>query len=103
MPETSTVKRIHKWQPFTGRPAVRHKSRWEDDVRNDLKQMKLVKWAEQVQDRSKWEAIVEKVKTVSELLRCRRRRRRGRRKRKRRRRRRITRKRRRRRRRNISR
>ena len=30
------------------------KSRWEDDVRNDLKKMKLVKWAQQVQDRSKW-------------------------------------------------
>ena len=36
----------------------RHKSRWEDDVRNDLKKMKLVKWAVQVQDRSKWKAIV---------------------------------------------
>jgi len=35
MPETSTVKRIHKWKTFTGRP----RSRWEDDVRNDLKMM----------------------------------------------------------------
>jgi hypothetical protein len=47
MLETSTVKRIHKWKPFTGRPAGRPKSRWEDDVRNGLKKMKLVKWAEQ--------------------------------------------------------
>ena len=53
MPETSIVKRIHKWKPFTGRQAGRPKSRWEDDVRNDLKRMKLVKWAEQVQDRLK--------------------------------------------------
>ena len=67
MPETSIVKRIYKWKPFTGRPAGRPKSRWEDDVRNDLKKMKLVKWAEQVQDRSKWKAIVEKAKTLSEL------------------------------------
>ena len=37
MPETSIVKRIHKWKPFTGRPAGRPKSRWEDDVRSDLK------------------------------------------------------------------
>jgi len=62
-PETSVVKRIHKWKPFTGRP----KSRWEDDVRNGLKKMKLTKWAEQVQVRLKWKAIVEKAKTVSEL------------------------------------
>jgi len=39
MPETSVVKRIHKWKPFTGRPAGRPKSRWEDDVRNDLKKL----------------------------------------------------------------
>jgi len=64
----STVKRIHKWKkPFIGRPAGRPKSRWDDDVRNDLKKMKLVKWAEQVQDRSKWKDIVEKAKTLLEL------------------------------------
>ena len=51
IPETSIGKRIHKWKPFTGRPAGRHKSRWEGDVRNDLKKMKRMKWAEQVQDR----------------------------------------------------
>jgi hypothetical protein len=55
MPETSIVKKIHKWKPFTGRP----KSRWEDDVRNDLKEMKFIKWTEQVQDRLKWKEAVE--------------------------------------------
>ena len=63
MPETSIVKRIYKWKPFTGR----RKSRWEDDVRNDLKKMKLMKWAEQVQDCHKWKDIVEMAKTLSEL------------------------------------
>ena len=67
MPETSIVRRIHKWKPFTGRPAGRSKSRWEDDVRIDLKKMKRMKWAEQVQDRLKWKAIVEKAKILSEL------------------------------------
>jgi len=47
-PVTCIVKRIHKWKSLTGRPAGRPKSRWEDDVRNDLKKMKLVKWAEQI-------------------------------------------------------
>ena len=65
--ETSIVKRIHKWKPFTGRPAGRPKPRWEDDVRNDLKKTKLVKWAEQVQDRLEWKDRDEKAKTVSEL------------------------------------
>ena len=67
MPETGIVKKIYKWKPFTGRPAGRPKCRWEDDVRNDLKKLKLIKWAEQVQDRLKWKDIVEKAKTVPEL------------------------------------
>jgi len=67
MPETSIVKKIHNWKPFTERPARSSKSRWEDDVRNDLKKMKFMKWAEQVQDRLKWKNIVEKAKTLSEL------------------------------------
>ena len=67
MPENSTVKKIYKWKPFTRRPVGRPKSRWEDDVREDLKKMKLIKWVEQVQDRFKWKAIVEKAKTLPDL------------------------------------
>jgi len=67
MAETSIVKKIYKWKPFTRRPVGRPKSRWEDDVRNDLKQMKLIEWAGQAQDLLKWKDIVEKVKTVPEL------------------------------------
>ena len=67
MPESSIIKRIHKWKPFTGRPAGKPKSRWEDDVRNDLKKVKLINWAEQVQDRLKCRDIDEKAKTLSEL------------------------------------
>jgi hypothetical protein len=51
MPETSIVKKIHKWKPLTRRPVGKPKPRWEDDVRNDLKKTKLIKLAEQVQDR----------------------------------------------------
>jgi len=67
MTETSVVKKIHKWKPFTGRPVGRPMSRWEDDVRNDPKKMKLIKWTEQVQDRLKWKGNVEKAKTLPEL------------------------------------
>ena len=67
MPETSIVKKIHKWKPFTGRPVGRPKSRWEDDVRNDLKKTKLIKWTEQVQDCLRLKGNVEKAKTLPEL------------------------------------
>ena len=67
MPETGIVKKIYKWKPFTRRQLGRPKSQWEDYVRNDLKKLKLIKWAEQVQDRLKWKDIVENAKTVPEL------------------------------------
>jgi hypothetical protein len=67
MPETSFVKKIYKWKPFTGRLVGRPKSRWEGGVRKDLKKMKLLKWIEQVQDRLKWKDIVEKAKNLPEL------------------------------------
>jgi len=66
-PETSMVKKIYKWQPQITRPVGRHKHRWEDDVRNDLRKMKLPKWKEQAQDRHEWKKIVEKAKTLHEL------------------------------------
>jgi len=67
MPETSIVRKIYKWKPSTSRPVGMPKSRWEDDVRNDLRKMKPIKWTEQVQNRLKWNFIVEKAKILSEL------------------------------------
>jgi hypothetical protein len=67
MPETSVVKKTYKWKPLTGRPAERPKSRWEDDIRNDMRRMQIVKWPEHVQDRPKWKVIVDKAKTLPEL------------------------------------
>ena len=67
MPETSTVRKIYKWKPFTSRPVGRPKYRWEDDGRNGLTKVKLIEWAEQVQGRLKWEDVVEKAKTVQEV------------------------------------
>jgi hypothetical protein len=37
MPETGVIKKIYKWKPFKRRPVRRPKSRWEADVREDLK------------------------------------------------------------------
>jgi inhibitor of KinA sporulation pathway (predicted exonuclease) len=66
-PETSIVKKIYKWQPYTTRPVGRPKHRCDDDVRNGLRKMKLLKWTEQAEDRHEWKKIVEKAKTLHEL------------------------------------
>jgi hypothetical protein len=67
MPETTLVTKIYKSKPFTRRPVGRPKSRWEYDVRNDMRRMQLVKWTQQVQYRLKWKATVDKAKTLPEL------------------------------------
>jgi hypothetical protein len=61
------VRNIHGWQPYVTRPVGRPKQRWNDDVRNDLRKMKLQKWPEKIQDRLEWKKVVEKAKTLHEL------------------------------------
>jgi inhibitor of KinA sporulation pathway (predicted exonuclease) len=66
-PEISIVKEIYTWKPYVTRPVGRPKHRWDDDVRNDLRKLKLLKWTEQAQDCHEWKKIVEKAKTLQEL------------------------------------
>jgi hypothetical protein len=62
-PETRATKMIFKWYPLTTRPRGRPKYRWEDNIVQDLGQMKIKNWLTCVQDRAKWKDVVEKVKT----------------------------------------
>ena len=66
-PETSVVKKIYKRQPLATRPVGRPKNRRDDDVKNDLKKIKITKWLELAHDRLEWKKIVEKTKTLHEL------------------------------------
>jgi hypothetical protein len=40
MPDDRMVKKVHEWKPMSTRP----KTRWENDVRNDLKTMRIHNW-----------------------------------------------------------
>jgi len=59
MPETRAAKKIFKWHTLTKRP----RGRWEDNITQDLGQMKIKIWITCVQDRAKWKDVVEKAKT----------------------------------------
>jgi hypothetical protein len=37
VPEETIVKKVYKWKPILRRPLGRPKNRWEDDIRNDIK------------------------------------------------------------------
>jgi hypothetical protein len=63
MPDSRTVQKIFKWSPLTIRPEGRPKQRWEDDIIQDIRQLKIKNWTACVQDRVKWKNVVEKAKT----------------------------------------
>jgi len=63
MPEARAVKKVFKWNPLTTRPGGRPKYRWDDNIIQDLDQMKITNWLTSVQDRAKWKDVVENVKT----------------------------------------
>jgi hypothetical protein len=52
MPDSRNVKKIYKWTPLTTRQKGRPKQRWEDNVMQDIRQMKIKNWTARVQDRA---------------------------------------------------
>jgi len=63
MPETREAKKVLKWNPLTTRPRGKPKHRWEDNIVQDLGQMKIKNLITRVQERAKWKVVVEKAKT----------------------------------------
>jgi len=53
------------WKPLTKKSQGRPKYRWEDNITQDICQMKIKNWIACIQDRGKWKEVVEKAKTFS--------------------------------------
>ena len=65
MDDEKMTKKLYKWKPLTSKYIGRHKIRWEDDVVNDIRLMKLRNWNKCVQDRKVWKEFVENAKAIS--------------------------------------
>jgi hypothetical protein len=50
MPEERMVKKAYKWKPMLTQPLGRPKNRWEDDIINDMKKLKIKNWTSCIQD-----------------------------------------------------
>jgi hypothetical protein len=50
MPDTRTVKKIFNWKPLNKRSQGRPKYRWEDNIKQDICQMKIKNWIACIQD-----------------------------------------------------
>jgi len=76
MAKNNIVQRIKRWKPMSKRPIGRPKTRWEDDVLEDIKNMNVPNWKKVTQNRDSWKKVVEQARTLNRLSRLRRRRRR---------------------------
>jgi hypothetical protein len=56
-----------EWKPIVFTPRGRPKMRWEDDVKHDLKVMKICHWKKQTESRNDWKQIIEQAKTHKEF------------------------------------
>jgi len=66
MSEERMVKKVYNWKPMLTRPLGRPKYRWEDDIRNDIKKLKIKNWTSCIQDHNNWKLYVEKAKIFND-------------------------------------
>ena len=64
MAEDNNVQKIKRWKPMSERPMGRAKTRWEDDVLEDIKRMNVRNWKKVEQNRDSWKKVVEQARTV---------------------------------------
>jgi hypothetical protein len=67
MADDNNVKKIKRWKPMSKRPIGRPKTRWEDDVLEDIKSMKVFDWKNVAQNRDRWKKVVEQARTLYRL------------------------------------
>ena len=66
MSEERIVKKAYKWKLMSKAPQRRPKNRWENDIRNDMKKLKINNWISCIQNRNKWKSYAERAKTFKD-------------------------------------
>ena len=67
MAEDNIVQKIEGWKPMCKRPIGRPKTRWEDDVLEDIKSINKSNWKKVAQNRDCWKKVVEQARTLYRL------------------------------------
>jgi len=63
MDQGRPTRKLLDWKPMGIRLVGRPRQRWQEDVREDLKKLKVKNWKEIAQDRRTWRDLAEKAKT----------------------------------------
>jgi hypothetical protein len=63
MDQARPTRKLLDWKPMRTRPVGRPSQRWQEDVVEDLKKLKVRNWKETAKDRRTWRDLAEKAKT----------------------------------------
>ena len=63
MAEDNTVQKNKRWKPMSERSTGRPKTRWEDDVLEDIKSINIRNWKKVAQKRDSSKKVVEQAGT----------------------------------------
>ena len=66
MAEDNIVQKIKRWKPMCKRPIGRPKTRWEDNVLEDIKSININNWEKVAQSGESWKKVVEQARTLEE-------------------------------------
>jgi hypothetical protein len=64
MTDDNNVQKINRWKPISKRSIGRPKTRWEDDVLEDIRSMNVRNWKIVAQNRDSWKKTVEQTRTL---------------------------------------
>jgi len=67
MADDNIVQKIKRWNPMSKRPIGRPKTRWEDDVLEDIKSINICNWKKVAQNGDSWKKVVEQARTLYRL------------------------------------
>ena len=60
-------RRLRDGKPMSKRPSGRPKTRWEDDVLEDIKNINIGNWKKVAQNRDSWKKVAEQARTLYRL------------------------------------
>jgi len=62
MDQARSTRKLLDWRPMGTRPVGRPRQRWQEDVMEDLKKLKVKNWKEIAKDRRTWRDLAENAK-----------------------------------------
>jgi len=63
MDQARPTRKLLDWKPMGSKPVGKPRQRWQKDVLEDLKKLKIKNWKEAAKDRRTWRDLAEKAKT----------------------------------------